>query len=426
MSAQALAKTGSAAAHPAPAPASASQAPIIDALDYALKAAAVKRVGRRRRRVVFLVHAAEIFSAIEPVIQELQQRPDRFEVIVIALPRNYSGRVGACSHLRETYEFLRARGLSPIAMSGRGTDDLIRLVQLAPDFIFRQTPWEHHIPSVFNSRLLAFAQLCYVPYGMGTVEKPQHQYNQPFHNQCDLLFAESPYHLERYAEHRTMGTQGVVLSGYPRFERFVQQLSAAQHPWPLASADDMPRVIWAPHHSVEPTWLNYSTFVDYKDLMLAEAQRGRISILFRPHPALGEKLLASKLMTADAWAAYQAAWDAIGTSGVDRTEGYVEQFGASDLLITDGLGFFSEYLLTGKPLVRTWKAGAEPMNAFGEWCVEAARVVRDAPALQALLDELGERRYEDTQLEMRLDRREALIAMCQGASARIADALESH
>lgn len=396
-----------------------------DALDYALKAAAIKRVGRKRRRVVFLVHAAEIFSAIEPVISELRRRDDRFEVIVIALPRNYSGKPGVCGHLKETYEFLQASGQNPIAMSGQGITDLVRLVNLAPDFIFRQTPWEHHIPSVFSSRLLSFAQLCYVPYGMGTVEKPEHQYNQPFHNQCDLVFAESQYHLERYGEHRALGTQGVVLSGYPRFERFVQQLDEQLHPWPLSIPDDMPRVIWAPHHTVQRTWLNYSTFVDYKDLMLAEARRARISILFRPHPALGEKLVVSNQMTTQQWASYQAEWDAIGSSGIDRGEGYVEQFGASDLLITDGLGFFSEYLLTGKPLVRTWKAGAEPMNAFGEWCAQSARVVRDAKALQDVLDELGERRYEDEQVEMRLERRSVLVAMCQGAAARIVDTLEN-
>lgn len=416
-------------ASPAPAPTPAPPAVhkvSFDALDYALKAAAVKRVGRRRKRVVFLVHAAEIFSALEPVVEELQQRADRFELIFIALPRNYSGRIGACSNLRETHDFLQERGLNPIAMQGKGVSDLVRLVQLAPDFIFRQTPWEHHIPSVFNSRMLGFAQLCYVPYGMGTIEKPTHQYNQPFHNQCDLVFAESQYHLERYAQHRAMGTQGVVLTGYPRFERFLQQLEQPQPPWPLPAADDMPRVIWAPHHTVEASWLNYSTFWDYKDLMLAEARRGRISILFRPHPALGEKLQASKLMSAEAWAAYQAAFDASATSGVDRCDGYIEQFAASDLLITDGLGFFSEYLLTGKPLVRTWKAGAEKMNDFGNWCAEAARVVRDAGALQGLLDELGERRYEDAELELRLTRREALMAMCVGASARVVDALEAN
>lgn len=418
---RALPTVAAAAGTPPPAVRQAS----FDALDYALKAAAVKRHHRSRRRVVFLIHAAEIFSALEPVIEELQRRSDRFELIFVALPRNYSGRVGECGHLQPTFDFLQARGLAPIAMKGQGVGDLARLVHLAPDFIFRQTPWEHHIPSVFNSRMLGFAQLCYVPYGMGTIEKPVQQYDQPFHNHCDLVFAESQYHLERYAQHRAMGTHGVVLTGYPRFEAFVRQLEGPPPAWPLACDDDMPRVLWAPHHSVERTWLNYSTFMDHKDRMLEEARRGRISILFRPHPALAEKLSASGHMGADDYAAYLQAFEATASSGVDRAEGYIGQFAASDLLITDGLGFFSEYLLTGKPLVRTWKAGAEPMNHFGNWCAEAARLVHDGSELQALLDELGERRYQDDKLSMRLERRDVLMAMCLDASARVADALEA-
>lgn len=394
-------------------------------LDYALKAAAVKRHTRRRRRVVFLVHAAEIFSALEPVVQELQRRADRFELVFVAIPRNYSGRVGACSGMEETARFLASRGLRPLMLAGESAADLTTLVRLAPDFIFRQTPWEHHIPQVFNAQLLGFAQLCYVPYGMGTIEKPQQQYDQPFHNLCDFVFAESEYHLGRYAQHRKLGTLGVHLTGYPRFEAFVERIESPEQPaWPLPARDDMPRVLWAPHHSVETTWLNYSTFVEYKDLMLDEAARGRCSILFRPHPALGEKLVASKRMSAGQYEDYLAAFDATGSSGVDRKKDYIDQFAASDLLITDGLGFFSEYLLTGKPLVRTFKAGAEPMNDFGNWCADAARVVPDAAGLQGLLDELGERRYVDDQAALRLERQQALVAMCLGASARVADALE--
>ena len=94
-----------------PAPPAAPKAGVsIDPLDYALKAAAVKRVGRRRKRVLFLVHAAEIFSALEPLVAELQARADRFELVFAAIPRNYSGRIGECSGAEATRDFLAARG----------------------------------------------------------------------------------------------------------------------------------------------------------------------------------------------------------------------------------------------------------------------------------------------------------------------------
>lgn len=395
------------------------RAKAFDPLDYALKVAAIKRaVPRKRRRVVFLIDATQLFSALEPVVEELQRRPDRFELIFIALPHSYTG------DLKQTFGFLHKRGLNPIAMAGVGSD-LVRLISLTPDFIFRQTPWEDSVPAVFRSQMLGFAQLCYVPYGMMTVEKPREQYNQPFHNRCDLIFAESPYHYERYAHGRELGAQGVVQTGYPRFEQFMRQLEASAGVWPLPKGEKLPRVIWAPHHSVFRQWLNYSTFMEYKDLMLNEARRGRISLLFRPHPALRNRLLQAKLMTAAEWDAYLAAWAATGTSGVDLGDEYIDQFGASDYLITDGLGFFSEYLLTGKPLVRTWKDGAEPMNDFGQWCAECAREVRHAAALRAVLEEIAKGKYQDAKREMRLERRAELVLECQGASVRVVDTLEN-
>ncbi|WP_449448234.1 hypothetical protein [Thermomonas brevis] len=411
---------------PKSSPAAASGAASLNLLDYALKAAAVKRTQRKRRRVVFLINQPQTFSALEPVITELQKRADRFEPVIVAIPLSTAKIHGPEHSLQQTCAFLRERGFNPITLTGQGTDDLIRLIRLAPDFIFRQQPWEGTVPAVFRSPQLGFAQLCYIPYGMMTVDWPQKQCNQPFHNDCDLLFAESPYHFERYAQYRQMGTQGVVMSGYPRYEQFVRQLEAEPAPWPLAAPEAMPRVIWAPHLSVPGEPLSYSTFLEYKDVMLAEAKRGRMSILFRPHPGLGDRLVGKGHMSREDWAAYQAAWDATGTSGVDHSPGYIEQFSASDLLITDGIGFFSEYLLTGKPLVRTWKPSAEPLNAFGDWCVACARVAVDEAALKDVLDEVGEHRYQDKLLQMRLERRESLIEMCQGAAARVADALESN
>jgi hypothetical protein len=399
--------------------------PTIDHLDYALKAASVRRTQRTRKRVVFLIHSGEIFSAIEPVVTELQRRSERFELLFFAIPRNYSGRVGECSGLEETYTFLMRKGLSPMALQGKSVDDLAALVRLAPDFIFRQTPWDFHIPKVFASQLLTFAQLCYVPYGLMTVDKPTEQYNLAFHNCCEFIFCESDFHREEYAQHRAMGTHGVHLAGYPRFEQFLQELEQPGARWPFAVGEDTPRVIWAPHHSVERSWLAFSTFLQHKDAMLEAARSGQISVLMRPHPALREKLDVSGQMAAADYDAYCQALDATGSSGTDRDKDYIHSFAASDAMITDGIGFFSEYLLTGKPLIRTVKAGSSPLNGFGSWLVQACREIHDGPQMQALLDELGQRRFVDAHAELRQERQQVLGGLAQGASARVADALEA-
>ena len=393
-------------------------------LHYALAASACKRSGRRRRRVAFIVHAPETFSALEPVVDELRRRADAFELVFVAVPRNYSGAVtGRFAGLESTYAFLDGKGFAPIALAGRSLDDLEVLIRLGPDFIFRQSPWEADIPPVFNSQMLSFSQLCYVPYGLATVDKPNDQYNQPFHNACDFIFCESDFHHDAYRNHRALGAQGLRTTGYPRFEQFLAELSSADAAWPLGVPDGVPRVMWAPHHSIDGAWLGFSTFMQHKDRMLDEARRGRISILLRPHPALRERLNDRRVMGYADFDAYLRAFAGAGCSGIDTDRQYFGSFVASDALITDGLGFFSEYLLTAKPLIRTRRSGSSGLNRFAQWMVEACDDADDGDQLQALLDSLGERRYVDTKGALRLERQQVLTGLAEGASRAIVDAL---
>jgi len=125
------------------------------------------------------------------------------------------------------------------------------------------------------------------------------------------------------------------------------------------------------------------------------------------------------------YAAWCAAIDATPYSRVDRNADYIGSFAASDLLITDGVGFFAEYLLTAKPLVRTRRAGSSPLNAFGNWMAEAFREVHSGDELQQVFDEIGERCYVDPFLEARLQRQAILSSLGVGAAERIADCLET-
>jgi hypothetical protein len=395
-----------------------------NSLRYTLATAAIKRGLRRRKRVLFIIHAPETFSAIEPVVAEMRTRPDEFELVFVAIPRCYTSAAGGpYSGLETTHAFLDHKGLSPIAMAGASLDDLESLIRLAPDFIFRQAPWDNDIPAVFGTPMLSFAQLCYVPYGLGTLDKPFQQYNQPFHNACDFIFCESDYHYREFKAHRAMSVQGVRISGYPRFEQLLAEIGAGEAAWPLPAPDDVPRVIWAPHHTVDPTWLGFSTFVTHKDRMLAEARRGRVSILLRPHPALRERLTFTNTMSGAEYDAYLRAFADAGCSGVDTEREYIPRFAASDCLVTDGLSFFSDYMLTGKPIVRTRRADSSGMNSFTEWLCEACDTVDSGSELQAVLDSLGERRYDDRLLDARLERRTELVRLAEGASRRIVDTL---
>jgi hypothetical protein len=377
--------------------------------------------------MVFLIHSPETFSAIEPVVNLLTARPEQFELLFCAIPRNYTGvETTDFEGLENTFEFLKGKGLEPLALRGDSGADLQFLVRLAPDYIFRQSPWDWDIPQIFAASRLRFARLCYIPYGLMTVDEPECQYNQPFHNACDMIFCESDFHLQAYANHRSKGSAGVYATGYPRFQSLLAALRTTDpiDAWPIATAGILPRIIWAPHHSVSQDWLGFSTFMDYKELMLQEARRGRCSILFRPHPALLPRLKASGLMTEEDYKGYLRSFDATPASRVDINAEYAQSFAASELLITDGIGFFSEYLLTGKPLVRTIRDSSTQLNQFGQWMVEAFRNVANAGELQAVFEEVAERRYLDAEAALRQERQARLLTLSDGAAERIVEHLE--
>lgn len=377
-------------------------------------------------RVGFLVHATEIFSALEPIISGMQQSDSSFELYFFAIPRNYTGHRGEYTGAEAPYYMLKSKYNNVALLEGNSKNDLILLKTLNLDYIFRQSPWDNHIPPLFSSRHLSNFKLCYTPYGFMTADIPEQQYNQAFHNYCKFIFCETAFHLEEFNKHRTLKKNGVFKTGYPRFELMANTFNSKEEPaaWPIVAGATLPKVIWAPHHSIGSHWLNYSTFLQYKDMMLACAQEKKISILFRPHPALREKLIDAKAMTNDEYDSYLLALNATESSKVDDQSDYIATFAASDYMITDGVGFFSEYLLTGKPLIHTRKTHSQPLNDIGQWMMDAFRKVDDATQLSTVLNEISVKAYRDQELSIRMEKRQQLTAESMGATDRIIEILQ--
>lgn len=377
-------------------------------------------------RIGFLIHATEIFSALEPIIRKLQTLSSLFELYFFAIPRNYTGHRGDYSGANIPFQMLRERYSNVTILDGNSRKDLMLLKQLGMDFIFRQSPWDHHIPAIFSSQNLAKFNLCYVPYGFMTADIPDQQYNQPFHNYCKLIFCETDFHLNEFNNHRTLRKNGVHNTGYPRFELMVNEFQSTnlQSSWPISAGLTLPKIIWAPHHSIGSHWLNYSTFLQHKDLMLDHARKKKISILFRPHPALREKLLDRMVMTNAEYDQFLADFNETETSQVDTSSEYIDSFASSNYMITDGVGFFSEYLLTGKPLIHTRKEKSQPLNKSGKWMMDAFRKADNTQQLNEVLNEITTHQYIDLEFNIRNEKRHKLTSDATGASERIIEILK--
>ncbi len=64
--------------------------------------------------------------------------------------------------------------------------------------------------------------------------------------------------------------------------------------------------------------------------------------------------------------AYMEEFIALPNTAIVTGGNYIPLFWASDLMITDGVGFFAEYMVTGKPLIWTENPGHFPLNEIGQ------------------------------------------------------------
>lgn len=134
-------------------------------------------------------------------------------------------------------------------------------------------------------------------------------------------------------------------------------------------------VIYAPHwafpHSGNHTSPGTSTFLETGRCMLEFARNHPdIHWIFKPHPALRERLVSSGVWSRQEVDSYYAAWESIGEGYY--TGDYLQIFYRSRALITDCGSFLSEYLYLDRPIIRIEneaanrfpKAAAKKFDAF--------------------------------------------------------------
>ncbi|MCQ2167234.1 MAG: CDP-glycerol glycerophosphotransferase family protein [Bacteroidales bacterium] len=111
------------------------------------------------------------------------------------------------------------------------------------------------------------------------------------------------------------------------------------------------RIIYAPHHSIKGTngeGIEFATFLDFGEtiLQLAEKYNDSITIAFKPHPHLYNKLV-------DIWGKertdeYYNSWRNLENTQLETGE-YVDLFKYSDAIIHDSASFILEYLYMDNP-----------------------------------------------------------------------------
>jgi CDP-glycerol glycerophosphotransferase (TagB/SpsB family) len=326
----------------------------------------------------------EAWDALDEIYQ-LMVQDDRFDPVVISLPRKLTGQLRYADE-EKAHAFFESKGIKHLRFNMGGSDSsnqevLDALKTLKPNYVFANYPWQRNYqPAIRFDKLISFTRLAYVPYfSLAMVEEPDdepgggqvgslvatHLYKQRLHQVASLVFTQDKFVKEAYKS-TERGDSYVHFTGSPKIDGLFRQAEQGKASWPIKEKGF--RVVWAPHHSYSPHWLNFGVFSKIKDEILAFAKANAdTQIVLRPHPFLWGTLTDRKVISVSELEAWRKSWDELPNTFVDEDGSYAELFLATDLLVTDGISFLGEYpLITKKPTIFFENEGRWQFTAIGE------------------------------------------------------------
>jgi CDP-glycerol glycerophosphotransferase (TagB/SpsB family) len=226
-----------------------------------------------------------------------------------------------------------------------------------------------------------------------------HLYKQRLHQLASLVFTQDKNVLEAYAT-TERGNSYVHFFGSPKIDSLRKEALEGKASWPIQGSGY--RVVWAPHHSYSPHWLNFGVFSKIKDQMLDYAkQNPNIQIVLRPHPFLWGTLTDRKVISEQELNSWRAQWDGLANTFVDEDGSYAELFLATDILVTDGISFLGEYpLIAGKPTIFFENEGHWEFTATGELAANASVRVKTFADLEKAIHDSSANELPDRSSEI--------------------------
>ena len=298
------------------------------------------------------------FYAIYPSIWKydrlyaMLQKSERFNPIIIVCPAMHMGYDHMIENIRACCDMFTSRGYNVVSAYDEATGEFRDVKKMySLDVVFYTNPYGGLIHDKYYITNSADVLTCYVPYNYGNSADYQMFSNLPMHNLVWRQYLETEAHRQysvKYARNRGVN---VRVTGYPGIDPLIEG-KVESFPW-KQDAPGKKRIIWAPHHTVEPAGMVfYSCFMQYADFMLDMARKyaGKLQIAFKPHPLLRVKL--EKIWGKERTDEYFAQWEDL--PNCIYTEGdYTDLFLTSDAMIHDSGSFLIEYLYAGKPIMRT-------------------------------------------------------------------------
>ena len=325
------------------------------------------------KRIVFLTFYYEAWDALDAIYRGMVSDP-RFEVEVVAIDRRLTGEVGF-SGASKVSEFFDGLGIAhQVNADLRGLFD-----GAGPDYIVVNYPWQrNYAPQYRPNELARIGRIVYVPYySLPMVQEPADGVNPAsgFVERAPHLYSQRMHQLTSIDTRRF---------GFTKLDALVGEVARI-------SGDRVSgkNLLWAPHHSYSPHWLNFGNFARVHEEMLHwVGENSDWQVALRAHPFMFGTLVDRGVMSRVELDDWLARWNALPNTSVEVGESAAESFAAADYLITDGISFLAEWpLAKNVPAIFMENSAHWPFTEVGEMCGAIAVKTPQVDGLDAALME---------------------------------------
>lgn len=324
--------------------------------------------GKRKINVIFFVLYDSMWKS--DLLFRLMLESDRFNPYIVSVSYQKQEIEQRKQNQKKLELFFKKKGFPYINGFDYNQGKAFDVTSLQPDIVFYQQPYNDSEPEFRIQALYKTSLLCYIPYGI-VVEKDKFFYDTFLLDSAWKLFYPTRFHLEDARNNAQNKGANVIVSGYPTADDILSGGRSDDCNCWKQKDKTIKRIIWAPHHSImSQDMLNYSTFLDIAEDMLALAKRydGVAQFAFKPHPVLKEKLYNIPEWGHFRTNEYYKQWASLPNCCLAEGD-YIDLFNSSDAMIHDCSSFSVEYLYTLKPVMYLTKSNHQDyLNECGILC----------------------------------------------------------
>lgn len=300
-------------------------------------------------------------------IYDILKNDDNFEILpILCYPIITKNREDYTQD--ENIEFFKSIGIESIDGCPEKNGKYIPIDTFKPDIVFYQQPW-YVLDDWHPKNVSKYALTCIVSYGYSSIDVKSWGSIavQKLSGNLWKMFCESPYHKIFYEKAAKIKHKDILkITGYPKMDYYKEPINPFFEQLWKDSESKRPRIIWAPHHSIDQRGLEMSNFMEHYKFFLDFAKNNRqYSFIFKPHPMLEFKCISEGFMTKDEYDKYIQDWKNLPNASVWNKGNYFDIFKTSDLLITDCSSFLGEYYFSKKPIIFLDKDSRCGFNKFG-------------------------------------------------------------